>query len=435
MRRVIIVGGGPAGMMAAIAAANAAQSREAGGIEVILLEKNEKLGKKLHLTGKGRCNVTNAVGVAGLMAHVIRNPRFLHSAFHGMDSAALMSFVEGLGVPLKVERGGRVFPVGDKADDISKALSARLRQSGVRVKLRAAVEGVEAIYGEGSEAASFIVKTGGLKSGGSAPEVGLRAHALVLATGGLSYPSTGATGEGLTFARALGHTVAPTFPSLVPLLAQEPWIPALAGLSLRNVRLTARLNGKTVYGEIGEMLFTPEGVTGPLVLKASAYLADRFGDKPTLSLDLKPGLGHEQLDARIQRDFSQRRNMHFGNALNALLPQRMVAAVVGLSGVAPDTQVSNVTRAQRKKLVDTLKDIPIVPVGTAGYAAAVITRGGVDTREVNPSTLMSKKIPGLFFAGECLDVDALTGGYNLQIAFSTGYLAGMSAAGYLLDRV
>jgi hypothetical protein len=391
-------------MMAAIAAASS------GKASVVLLEKNEKLGKKLHLTGKGRCNVTNATDINNHMAHVLRNPRFLYSAYNRLDSTALMALLEGLGIPLKVERGRRVFPESDNANDINQALAARLEVLKVRVILRHAVTGIDYdgffhIHGKGTTDTDV----------------------LILATGGLSYPSTGATGEGFSFAERLGHTIVPTYPSLVPLTAEEPWLPTLAGLSLRNVRLNVRLGNKTVYEETGEMLFTHEGVSGPLILSASAYLAGRMAEKPVLNLDVKPGLTHEQLDARVLRDFAEQQNKDFINALGGLLPQRLIAAVVEICGIPPETKVNAITRAQRGRLVNTLKNITILPTGAVGYKEAVITRGGIDTREVNPSTLMSKKIPGLFFAGECLDVDALTGGYNLQIAFSTGHLAGLNA--------
>ncbi|MCL2603115.1 MAG: NAD(P)/FAD-dependent oxidoreductase [Defluviitaleaceae bacterium] len=407
-------------MMAAIA--SAAAIGDSAGASVILIEKNEKLGKKLYLTGKGRCNITNATDIAGLMAHVPRNPRFLYSAFNKFDTSSLMAFIEGLGVPLKVERGNRVFPVSDKANDINRALEARLRELGAAVRLRTEVKGIDF----DRENKRFDIIT---------VEKNVKADALILATGGLSYPSTGATGEGFSFARALGHTIVPTYPSLVPLLSDAPWLPELAGLSLRNVRLSARLSGgKILYEETGEMLFTPEGVSGPLVLRASAYMADRMAEKPYLSINLKPGLTPEQLDARILRDFAEQQNKDFINALGGLLPQRMVPVLISLSNILPETKVNAITKAQRAALTQVLKGITITPSGTAGYAEAVITRGGVDTREVSPSTLMSKKIPGLFFAGECLDVDALTGGYNLQIAFSTGYLAGQSAVKYGLEK-
>jgi len=259
------------------------------------------------------------------------------------------------------------------------------------------------------------------------------ASALVLATGGLSYPSTGATGEGYTFAVGLGHTLIPTFPSLVPMRAAEPWLTGLEGLSLRNIRLTARLpNKKVLYEETGEMLFTHEGISGPLVLRASAYTADRMHENPTFVIDLKPGLDARQLDARIQRDFAEQLNKNFANVLNGLLPQTLVPSIVSLCNIPPETKVHTITKTQRLTLATTLKHLKITPT-PAGYNEAVITRGGISTREVNPSTLMSKKIPGLFIAGECLDVDALTGGYNLQIAFATGHLAGINAAAWLAN--
>jgi len=394
-------------MMAAIAAASQ------GTASVVLLEKNEKLGKKLHITGKGRCNITNASGKSTLMEHVVRNPRFLHSAFHALDAFALMAFIEGLGVPLVTERGKRVFPASGQANDINQALAARLGTLGVQAVLRCGVEGVD-------RDTHFRLRTG---------KGTMDADALILATGGLSYPSTGATGEGFSFARALGHTIVPTYPSLVPLLAAEKWIPQVTGLSLRNVRLTARLpQGKVLYEETGEMLFTHEGVSGPLVLRASAYMADKMEEGPALSIDLKPGLDTAQLDGRILRDFAQQQNRDFINSLGKLLPQALIPVVAQLSGIPPSTKINAVTKAQRAALARIIKAIPITPTATAGYKEAVITRGGVDTREVSPSTFMSKKIPGLFFAGECLDVDALTGGFNMQIAFSTGHLAGVSAA-------
>jgi len=397
-------------MMAGIAAATA-------GAAVTLLEKNEKLGKKLYLTGKGRCNVTNATDINGLMKHTLRNPRFLHSAFHTLDSTALMAFLEGIGVPLKIERGNRVFPVSDKANDINRALEVQLDKQKARVLLRTAVTDISP---------DLTVRT---QKGTYKPD------ALILATGGLSYPSTGATGEGFAFAQKLGHTVIPTAPSLVPLLAEENWLAALAGLSLKNVKLTARhTNGKVLYEELGEMLFTPEGISGPLVLKASAFLTDTTLRDVLLSIDLKPGLDAVQLDARLLRDFTEFPNKNFANVLRGLLPERLINAVVQLCGFPAETKVNEITRGMRQTLVSTLKNIPIQPTATAGYKEAVITRGGISTKEINPSTLMSKKIPGLFFAGENIDIDALTGGYNSQIAFSTGYLAGLSAAAFTKEK-
>ena len=410
MTRLVVIGGGPAGMMAACTAA-------AQGIAVTLLEKNEKLGKKLYITGKGRCNLTNNTDVSGLMSHVVSNPRFLHSAFSAMDSAALMAFFEGRKLPLKTERGGRVFPVSDKAGDVTHVLKTGLHAAGVQVMLNCEVRGL-------SIDGAFTIRTGSTT---------LQSTAVIIATGGLSYPSTGSTGDGYTWAKALGHTITPTHPSLVPLTASEAWIPALSGLSLKNVRCTARISKTTVYEEIGEMMFTPTGVTGPLILSAGAYLAGKFDARPTITIDLKPGLTPEQLDARILRDFAAHQNKDFSNALDGLLPQRLIETIVDLSGIPPTKKTHTITRAERQSLVFLLKNLTIRPTGTAGYKEAVITKGGISTKEVNPSTLMSKHIPGLFFAGEVLDVDALTGGYNMQIAFSTGYLAGLSAAKFLSE--
>jgi len=431
MSSLVVIGGGPAGMMAASTAA-------AHGASVTLLEKNEKLGKKLYITGKGRCNLTNNTDIPGLMSNVITNSRFLHSAFYAMDTAALMAFFEDKGVPLKSERGGRIFPVSDKSGDINDALKAYLRATGVRVELNCCVQnilhtpvsarqindGKAEIY-NGSQT-PFIIKT---------TRTGIQAGAIIIATGGLSYPSTGSTGDGFAWAKSLGHTVISTHPSLVPLNAQEPWLSSLAGLSLKNVRCTASISKAIIYEEIGEMMFTPTGITGPLILKASAFLAGKWEQNPIIAIDLKPGLTPEQLDARILRDFATYQNKDFLNALDGLLPQRMIEAIVSLSNIPPHKKVHTITRAERQSLVHILKNLIIRPTGNAGYKEAVITKGGVSTKEVNPSTLMSKSSPGLFFAGEVLDVDALTGGYNMQIAFSTGYLAGLSAAGFLTRRV
>jgi predicted Rossmann fold flavoprotein len=390
-----------------LAAGTAAEN----GADVILLEKNEKLGKKLHITGKGRCNLTNNTDVAGLLSHVNTNPRFLNSAFHSFDSRALMDFFAERGVPLKTERGGRVFPESDRADDVNKALAAWLREVGVKVRLKSEVKKIS------HEGESFRIFPDNLTAG-----------AVIIATGGLSYPSTGSTGDGYAFAKNLGHDITPTFPALVPLIIAEKF--ELEGLSLRNVRVTAKLpSGKHLYEETGEMLFTADGVTGPIILRASAFLCDRLHEKPTLHIDLKPALSTEQLDARLLRDFAENQNKNFANSLDALLPKRLIETIIALSGIPPEKKVNAVTRNERATLVALLKSLTLTPTATAGYKEAVITKGGVNTLEINPSTLMSKKIPGLFFAGEIIDTDATTGGYNLQIAFSTGRLAGASAAG------
>ena len=380
------------------------------GSKVTLLEKNEKLGKKLYITGKGRCNLTNNTDIPGLIGHTLNNPRFLQSAFHAFDAQALMAFFEELGVPLKTERGGRVFPVSDKADDITRALAAKMRRLKVDVRLNCEV--LEIVHG-------FMVRT---SSGDFAGD------AVIVATGGLSYPSTGSTGDGYRFAKGLEHSVTATYPSLVPLCVAENWIGDLTGLSLRNVRATVR-GKKVLYEETGEMLFTPTGITGPIILRASAFLTEKLaqGERISITIDLKPALSHEQLDARILRDFAENQNKNFANSLDGLLPQRLINMIINLSGISPEKKVNTITKNERGTLVKLLKALPLSPTKTTGYKEAVITKGGVNVKEINPSTMMSKKIPGLFFAGEVLDVDAMTGGYNLQIAFSTGYLAGKSA--------
>ena len=400
-------------MFAAIAAA------EKGG-NVTLLEKNEKLGKKLYITGKGRCNLTNNTDIPGLLSHTISNPRFMQSAFHALDPQALMAFFESHGTPLKTERGGRVFPQSDKADDITKTMTTYMRGLGVHVKLNCTVQGIDACD---QTQPHFVVHTATNT---------FHADAVIIATGGLSYPSTGSTGDGYKFAKILGHATTKTYPSLVPIEVSEPWVADLEGLSLRNVKCTAKLLGKKtvhIYEETGEMLFMRIGITGPIILRGSAFLTDKLSEATPIKIeiDLKPALSHEQLNQRILRDFAESQNKDFANALDALLPKKLINTIVALSEILPDKKVNAITRQERQNLVSLLKALPLTPTKTTGYREAVITKGGVAVKEINPSTMMSKKIPGLFFAGEVLDVDAMTGGYNLQIAFSTGYLAGRSA--------
>jgi len=392
----------------------AAGTAAEGGAKVTLLEKNEKLGKKLHITGKGRCNITNDTDVRGLLDHVVTNSRFLNSAFYTFDSHALMSFPAFADVPFKTERGGRVFPQSDKADDVNQALAKWLGEVGATVRLKTEVQKIL------HENDSFTITT--------ADKI-YTADAVIIATGGLSYPSTGSTGDGYAFAKKFGHTIIETAPALVPLITAEKWVSSLEGLSLKNVCLTAK-NSETLYEETGEMLFTAKGVTGPLVLRASSYLCNALAGAKLL-IDLKPALSHEQLDARILRDFSETKNRNFANSLDKLLPKRLIETIISLSEISPFTKVHTITRAQRQTLITLLKSLPLTPTATAGFREAVITRGGVSTREINPSTLMSKLQPGLFFAGELIDTDAKTGGYNLQIAFSTGRLAGLSAIEFL----
>ena len=395
-----VIGGGPAGMIAAGRAASFGRS-------VVLVEKNEKLGKKLFITGKGRCNLTNNSDIDAHMKNIVTNPRFLHSALNAFDSHALMNFFESLGVPLKTERGGRVFPASDKSGDIIDGLKAYLKQNRVNVKLN-------------TEAKNIAATAGGFKI-----EDVCECKAVVVATGGLSYPSTGATGDGFRFAKVFGHSIMPTYPSLVPLKIKEDWAASLEGLSLKNVRLKT---GK--FSELGEMMFMSDGITGPLCLSASAFVCGMLDSPKEFFIDLKPGLDFDLLDARIARDFAKSQNKDFENALGGLFPGRLISTIVKLSEIEPAKKVNMITKAERQKLVRLIKALPLTVTSTNGFKEAVITRGGVNVKEINPSNIMSKKARGLFFAGEVLDVDALTGGYNLQIAFSTGHLAGAGAGVY-----
>ena len=409
MKKIIVIGGGAAGMLAAVTSAEA-------GADVLLLEKNEKLGKKIYITGKGRCNVTNACETEDLLKNVITNRRFMYSAFYSFTNVQTMEFFENCGVPLKVERGERVFPVSDKSSDIIGGLARRLKQAGVTVRLNATVNKI--CVADGS------VTGVELQSGEQ-----LSCDACIVATGGLSYASTGSTGDGYTFAKLCGHTVTDCYPSLVGLKITEPFAKELEGLSLKNVSLKAIQGKKVLYDGFGELVFTTDGISGPLVLSASAVVTDKLDcGEVTVVLDLKPALSKEELDARILRDFEEAKNKQFRNALDKLLPQRLIRVIIGLCGIPEEKQVNSVTKQERAVLVDVLKGMEMHIKKTGGFNEAVITRGGISVKEVNPSTMESKLVAGLYFAGEVLDVDALTGGYNLQIAWSTGYLAGLSAA-------
>ena len=408
-KRIVVIGGGAAGMMAAISAAE-------GGASVTLLEPNERLGKKLNITGKGRCNVTNDSDMAGLLANVPRNGKFLYSAFSRFDGRDAMAFFEGLGVPLKVERGGRVFPVSDRSFDISAALERRLRALRVTVLRRRALE---------------VRTDGGAVSGVETEEGELPAEAVILATGGVSYPATGSTGGGHRMAAQAGHTVTPLSGSLVPLEGViAPGLPCgrLQGLSLRNVGLSVFESGKKIYTDFGELLFTHFGVSGPLVLSASAHMR-RF-DKKTyrLEIDLKPALDAAQLDRRLLSDFAKYANHDFRNALDDLLPQKLIPVVVALSGVPEREKVHDLTREQRQALAQILKHFPVEITGPRPAADAIVTSGGVKVSEIDPNTMGSKLVKGLYFAGELIDTDAYTGGFNLQIAWATGRAAGQAAA-------
>ncbi len=404
---VVIVGGGAAGLSAALFASRA-------GARVTMLEKNEKFGKKLYITGKGRCNLCNACDVETFLKNVQRNPRFLYSALRFLSPEDLQRLVNDLGCPTKVERGNRVFPVSDHASDVSRAFLDGLK--GQALKINAEVLGV-------------AVEDGRV-TGVRLQDRLLPCDAVILATGGVSYPATGSTGDGLRFARELGHTVTDLRPSLVPLQIKEAWPRQLQGLSLKNICLTAAVHDKIKYCEQGEMLFTHFGISGPLVLSLSSVLATADWKDVKLSLDLKPALTHEQLDARVLRDFGEAPRKQLQNLLPALLPSRMAEIFPALCNVNPTKQPAQITAAERARIVGALKCLPMTVTGTRGFEEAVVTCGGVSLKEVTPATLMSKKVKGLFFAGEMLDVDAFTGGFNLQIAFSTGALAGNSAALY-----
>ena len=399
---VVIVGGGAAGLSAALFASRA-------GAAVTLLEKNEKFGKKLYITGKGRCNLCNACDTETFLRNVQRNPRFLYSALRFLSPEDLQALVNSLGCPTKVERGNRVFPVSDHASDVSRAFLNALR--GQALKLQAEVLGIRTEDG----------RVTGVRVRDGAGERVIPADCVILATGGISYPVTGSTGDGLRFARELGHTVTPLHPSLVPLEVREDWPKRLQGLSLKNVCLTARVHGKIKYCEQGEMLFTHFGVSGPLVLSLSSVLATADWRDVQVELDMKPALTPEQLDARLLREFQENPRKQLQNLLPSLLPGRMAEVFPALCGVSPTKQPAQITAAERARIAGLLKALPL-------------TCGGVSVKEIAPATLMSKKVRGLFFAGEMMDVDAFTGGFNLQIAFSTGALAGNSAALYQAEE-
>ena len=408
VRRVAVIGAGAAGMMAAITAAEA-------GADVTLFERNDRVGKKLRITGKGRCNVTNNCDNNEFLSNVPTNPRFLYASLARFSTADTMAFFENAGVPLKTERGKRVFPVSDRAADIVSAMEKKCREVGVKIVHR--------------RVRGLLVEDGcisGLRYGESEEAF----DAIIICTGGRSYSMTGSDGDGYRFATDVGHTVTPLHPSLVPLVAEGKLCASLQGLSLKNVSLTIKLaqSGKVIYEDFGEMLFTHYGITGPLVLSASAHLSDITPGKYEAYIDLKPALDEKTLDARILSDFSKYQNRDLINALDDLLPQKMIAPYIGLCGIDPRKKVNSITREEREKMVRVLKGIRIKLVGFRPIEEAIVTRGGVSVKEVDPKTMQSKLVEGLYFAGEVLDVDAYTGGFNLQIAFSTATVAGTSAA-------
>ncbi len=413
MKQLVIIGGGAAGMMAAYGAATANSDTPH---DVTVIEKNERIARKVMITGKGRCNVTNNCDVDTLIANTPGGGRFLYSAFNRMTPADVMTFFEGLGVPLKTERGNRVFPVSDKAVDIVDALLNCAKKNKIKI-----------ITG----AAEDILQQDGCVTGVRLSDGRIiPADSVILATGGLSYPTTGSTGDGYDMAQSLGHSVTELQPSLVPLVCHEGFCERLSGLSLKNVTLAVYEDGKKkpVYTELGEMLFTHFGISGPLVLSASSHMRKMGEKKYTAVIDLKPALSAEQLDKRILRDFGENANKNLSNALDKLLPRSIIPVIIGLSGIDPKTCVNQISREQRAALVGVIKGVCLNIKGFRPVEEAIITRGGIKAKEIDPSTMQSKLINGLYFAGEIIDVDAYTGGFNLQIAFSTGFLAGKSAA-------
>lgn len=399
-----VIGGGPAGILAAGAAAEK-------GHTVTLFEKNNQLGKKLFITGKGRCNITNSAPIEEFFDNVVTNRNFLYSSLYTFDNNAIIDLLNKYGLKTKVERGNRVFPESDKSSDVIKAFKKYLDQSGVDIRLNSDVSHIK----YDGESFTLFIRDGGE----------FKCDKLIVTTGGRSYPATGSTGDGYSFAKSLGHTVTDLRPSLVPIELNDVWVNELMGLSLRNVSLTAYSGKKQIHSEFGEMVFTHYGISGPIVLSMSNYVN---GTKSNLrlTLDLKPALDQEKLDSRIVRDFAQFSNKQLKNALNELLPQRLIPWVIEASGIYPDKVVHQITKEERDKLVNALKSFPLSFKGFRPIEEGIVTSGGINVKEINPSTMESKIIPGLFFAGEIIDVDALTGGYNLQIAYSTGYLAGIN---------
>ncbi len=406
MSKVLVVGGGAAGMFAAIFAAY-------NGNEVHIFEKNEKLGKKLYITGKGRCNITNTCDMDTLFASVVTNSKFMYSSFYGYTNHDVVDFFERIGVPTKTERGSRVFPVSDHSSDVIAGLTRELNQLGVEIHLHT---GVKKIVGQ--EQFEYIELQDGRK---------VKGDACIVATGGLSYHTTGSTGDGYRFAKELGHQVTELFPALVPLVVKEWYAKELQGLSLRNVQATIFDDKKKLYDDFGEMLFTHYGVSGPMMLSASSYIGKKIQEKELrLVIDLKPALTAEQLDQRVLRDFEENMNKQFKNAIGKLFPAKLIPIMLELSGIDLDKKVNLISKEERQQFVQLIKNFEMTITGLRDYNEAIITKGGVNVKEINPATMESKLVQGLYFVGEVLDLDALTGGFNLQIAWSTAYAAGNS---------
>lgn len=407
MSKVVVVGGGAAGMFVAITAAE-------NGHQVTLYEKNDKLGKKLFITGKGRCNITNASDMETLFASVVSNAKFLYSSFYGYTNWDVIDFFENHGVRTKIERGERVFPASDHSSDVIRALEKEMERLHVRVILRTTVKDVVCEDGQ----FQYVLFGDGKR---------VSADACIVATGGLSYKTTGSTGDGLEFAKKLGHKVTECMPSLVPLVAKEPWVPELQGLSLKNVTATVYDGKKKLYQEFGEMLFTHYGVSGPLILSASSYIGKKLKDHELkLEIDLKPALTAEQLDHRVLRDFEENKNRQFKNSIGKLFPAKLIPVILELSGIDPEKKVNVISREERNAFVHLIKHFEVTLTGLRDYNEAIITKGGVSTKEIDPGTMESKLMKNLYFVGEVLDLDALTGGFNLQIAWSTARAAGLS---------
>lgn len=404
MDKIAIIGGGAAGMMTSIFAARR-------GAEVHVYEKNEKTGKKLYITGKGRCNLTNACDMEELLESVKSNKKFLYSAFYGFTNENAMDFFEKEGLKLKVERGNRVFPLSDRSADVLDTLRRSMKQAGVRVHLNTEVKKVL------KNDTGFILQLAdGTKD---------MADKVIVATGGISYESTGSTGDGYRFAEEFGLKVTECCPSLVPFNVREDWVKELQGLSLKNVSILIKDGKKKLFSDFGEMMFTHFGVTGPLILTASSVCARKIREKEVkLYLDLKPALTKEQLDARILREFDANANKQFRNVLPSFLPSKLVSVMYELCGIAPEKRIHDITKEERERFLSCLKELELTVTGLRGYNEAIITKGGVSVKEIDPSTMESKTVPGLYFIGEVLDLDALTGGFNLQIAWSTAAAAG-----------
>lgn len=416
MNKIIVIGGGPAGMFAAIAAAEA-------GSQVTLLEKNEELGKKLYITGKGRCNITNAGDMDNLFANIMTNAKFLYSAFYSYDNQRVIDFFERNGLRTKIERGNRVFPVSDHSSDVIATLQKVLKEKKVKIMLHTQVQSL--LEEPSVDDMSQNVVTGVKLEDGTT----MQADAVIVATGGFSYQTTGSTGDGYRFAKEMGHTVTDIHPSLVPFLAKEGYVQQMQGLALKNVEVRILNGKKLLYQEFGEMLFTHFGVSGPLLLSASAAIKPSLtAGELSMFIDLKPALSEEQLDHRLLREFDEAKNKQFKNSIGGLFPAKMIPVMLKLSGIDPEKKVNEITKAERRYFIGLIKAFPVTLCGLRDFNEAIITKGGVKVKEVNPSTMESKLVPHLYFCGEVLDLDAMTGGYNLQIAWSTGYLAGVSAA-------